>query len=72
MPKCARCKKTFSTFLDLKAHGCAKKSIQKGKITKKWIRKKQVFPTTSKPKKLQQRLLFEYMNSYTGRTNKNT
>ena len=62
-------KKTFSTFLDLKAHGCAKKLIQRGKITKKWKRKKQVFPTISKNKK--QRILFEYINSYTGKTNKN-
>ena len=29
MPKCARCKNTFPTFLDLKAHACAKKMVHK-------------------------------------------
>ena len=31
MPKCARCKNTFLTFLDLKGHSCAKKTVQKTK-----------------------------------------
>ena len=29
MPKCARCKNTFPTFLDLKAHACANKMFHK-------------------------------------------
>ena len=27
MPKCARCKNTFLTFLDLKGHSCTKKMV---------------------------------------------
>lgn len=31
MPKCARCKNTFLTFLDLKGHSCTKKMVHKVK-----------------------------------------
>ena len=41
MPKCARCKNTFPTFLDLKAHACAKKMVHKVENTDKKSYKKQ-------------------------------